>query len=352
MAPYVILLLALILFRDVSLRTWQYNRLIFIAFIVVLSLFIGFRKEIGCDWLAYSLYEDRYSTIGNALTMRDPGFQLVGTLLKMVGLPFFPWMNFVTGLVVLMGCYVLTRNRAENLLFLAIIFAVVIVALAMSGLRQAFALGIVLFSLDRLLASRYIVAFGLCILAATFHTSAIMFSVFLIFALRMNPYLKAAILVLLPVIIFAATASSESAEVALERYSSGEELQSEGTLYRLGFLLLLSIPYVVYLRRHLFADENKIRIFTDLSLMCLLLLTAAATVGGGGISSIVMDRIGLYLWPFITLGIITGLPYLDTGKRYMLAWGYQTVSLAYFVSWSQWGNKFYGCYAPYQSFLF
>ena len=351
MAPYLIIMLLMIGLRDVSLRTWQNNRILLLAFFVILTVFIGFRNDVGCDWDTYSLYGGQYTTFADAAVMRDPAFHLVGTAIVKSGLPYYPWINVFTALVVMYGIYSLVKGRAENLLYLAMIFAVLIVGLSMSGIRQAIAAGFLLVSFQRLLGSRYIASGIFCLLAALFHSSAIIFLLFFILSSRFGLYTKIFLMLVMAAGFIAVIIPSEAASVAVNRYTE-TEVESQGALFRLGVLLIYAAIYALFLRQPLAKYDTQILRFTDFSSGAVAIMVALTLVGGIGVSSVVMDRIGLYFWPFVTFGIVATLPCLPTARRYMFAWGLQAMSLVYFITWSQLGNKFDGCYTPYQNFLF
>lgn len=112
---------------------------------IVLTVFVGSREWVGCDFSGYLLRFNFYQKVpfeavtGNAET----GFLALNYLVINMGLGY-PWLNFFAA-VIFFGCAVaFVLKRGDPLSILALMFPVLIVQLAMSGLRQALAVALLM----------------------------------------------------------------------------------------------------------------------------------------------------------------------------------------------------------------
>src|SRR5688572_28038606 len=101
MALYFLLPGLVILARILIGLDRKANRTSFFVFVVVLTLWVGFRFDVGCDWNSYLRYERAagFMTYREAFLSRDPLFYATTKLLGTMGIPFYPGINVVTALI-------------------------------------------------------------------------------------------------------------------------------------------------------------------------------------------------------------------------------------------------------------
>lgn len=315
--------------------------------LVLLFLFSAFRYQVGCDWSGY-YYQwmgQSYWGVDGALQQRESLWFLLIELTQQLGLPY-PWLNVFSSAIFFGGIHILARRQPDPLGFLVLLFPILILNLPMSGIRQGAAIGIVCMAfvafIDKKLV-RYVVLVGV---AALIHSSAAVF--FLLLPLVNGRYTKMRLalagLIAIPGIV--ALASTESAEVAINRYV-GTDIDAAGGAFRLGILAVSAVFFLLVLRRpwsQEFPQDYKLA-----SIGALAMLGTAALLP---VSSVIGDRLGYYLIP-IQAVIFARMPFLRLGQNSKLlsALPYLGLIIVLFV-WTALSGHFKQCYLPYQTWLF
>ena len=145
-----------------------------LAYFLVLLVFIGLRYEIGPDWNNYlNMYLSvQYDDLAEALVQREPGFFALNKIADLLGFGL-QGVVFVCALVFLLGIFAYAAQTASAWIALAAVVPYLIFVVAMSGIRQAAAMGIVYFVLARWSRFSYIKKASIILGAATLHTSAL-----------------------------------------------------------------------------------------------------------------------------------------------------------------------------------
>jgi hypothetical protein len=142
---------------------------------LVLTLMIGFRYEVGGDWINY--LEIMY-TIGGLSsdaiwTFGDPGYGLVNWIAYQWGLNVWA-PNLVCGAIFTAGLVAFCRRQPQPMLSLAVAVPYLVIVVAMGYSRQGVAIGFVLFAFNAL-RDQSILRFMLFMaLAASFHATAVL----------------------------------------------------------------------------------------------------------------------------------------------------------------------------------
>jgi hypothetical protein len=210
----------------------------------VLFIFVAFRWEVGCDWSGYlNQYEiARYMIFD--WTISEPLWWLMLGQVQEYGLDY-EWVNVLSAVFFFAGTHVLARRQPDALAYLVLLFPVLMVNMAMSGLRQAIAVGFVSAAFVAF-ADRNLIRFLLpVLLASQFHSSA---AVFLLLAPLVggNYSRKRLVLgILLGIPGMIALASADAAETAATRYI-GTNLNAAGALFRVGFVGLSGLIFLCY----------------------------------------------------------------------------------------------------------
>ena len=275
-------------------RPW----LLFILFASIPTiLMIGLRWKIGPDWPEYVEIFNyaRLFTLDQALLHIDPGFFLLIWELGQNGAPF--WMlNFICGVVFVAGLTAFSLRQPNPWLCYLLAFPYLVIVIGMSGLRQSMALGFLFFALNAFEDRRLYRLALLTILAALFHSSALLMVPIFLFSFREKSAQRAAMLCF--ILILFLYQFQTSFDIYAARYAS-QKIQSGGLVYRLAMNGLAVTLYFAFGQRLRFPDHMS-RLWRNFALSTLALVFLAFVVP----SSTAVDRFLLYLFPlqFAVLG--------------------------------------------------
>lgn len=337
---------ALFLLRFALARQGVLRRQVYYMVLFSLFVFSAFRYQVGCDWSGYYFQyvvaaDLDWSAI---IEIREPIWWAVLGWINASGLPY-PAANVVSSAVFFSGIHVLARRQPDPLGFLVLLFPILIINMPMSGIRQGAAIGLVCIAFASFIDRRPLWLLIWVVLAAGFHTSALVFMLLLPLATgryTRNRLLIAAALALPGAFLLA---SSGAGDVATSRYV-GTGMDAAGAAFRVGILGLSALYFFVVVRRKWLVawpgDYSLVSIGAIGMVMVLLLLPISTVVG---------DRFGYYLIPIQTI-IFARLPFLPFRKNATLhaALPYLGLLLVFTV-WSQHSWHFAQCYLPYQTWI-
>jgi len=277
--------------------------------ILILTLFIGFRHEVGGDWVAYlklfNISQDQ--NLFQVLSpFGDPGYQLINYFSGKLGFGIYG-VNFFCALVFSIGLIFFCNTLPRPMLAIAISIPYMVVVVSMGYTRQALALGIMMMALMGLRNRKNLVFVSFILVAATVHKTAILIlplAAVISNTNRIRTYLFIGITCALAYFIFL-----EEAFSALFRNYIQSPYQSQGALIRLFMSAVPATILLIWFRRFNFNTyEEKIwKIFSWVSLILFFTLFFISSM------STAIDRIGLYLLP-LQLVVFSNLPDLF-GKR-------------------------------------
>ena len=317
------------------------------ASIVVFTLLIGLREQVGGDWGSYLGYIERVRYVGvlEVFTLGDPGYLLLNWL--SVGLGWdIRGVNLFCGLVFSTGLAVLSRSLPRPWLAMTVAVPYMLTVVAMGYSRQGIALGFAMLGLVALGRKHTGWFVFWVLLGATFHKSAVLLLPIAALADTRNRYVTAVwIGVVIVIAYFLLLADDVN---ALYQNYVVAEYQSQGALIRTAMNAVPAALLLIWYRRFPMAEgEAPIwRWFAiiSLGLVVVLLATPASTA---------VDRVALYMLP-LQIVVFSHLPDVwgrrrDTRTLLLLAVvGYY--ALVHFV----WLNFAYHAYAwlPYRNALF
>jgi hypothetical protein len=321
-----------------------------IYYIVLFTLFFfsALRYQVGCDWDPYYIIfrnsidlDWTYIIEGN----REPLFWIIPIFLNKMNLPF-PFLNIICSVIFFTGIHILARRQPDPLAFLVLLFPILIIGMAMSGIRQGSAIGIICIALVSFIDRRPI-NFSFWVLVATgFHSSAVLFLLILPFATGRfnNTRFGMALLLSLPALILISLL--ESAHWALNTYV-GTGREAYGAIFRVSFLGLSAFYFFFFIKNKWKKNSPE-----DYSIVSLGAMGMVMTLFLILISSIIGDRIGYYLIPIQAM-IFARLPYLPFrfNHSFHSALPY-LLTFFIFITWTQTSWIFQTCYLPYENFIF
>ncbi|MEK8125025.1 EpsG family protein [Methylocystis sp. IM4] len=136
----------------------------------VLFLFVGFRYRVGCDWGGYLVIFEN-SRIYETSSTTEQAFWLLNSLLHYLQLDY-PYINVVSSGIFSLGLHQIAKRQPDRLSILILSFPILIINLAMSGIRQAIALGILCFAFNAFIDMSLLRCVLFTLIASMFHTSA------------------------------------------------------------------------------------------------------------------------------------------------------------------------------------
>jgi hypothetical protein len=318
-------------------------------FLVLIGLFLfsAFRYAVGCDW---SGYYNQYLVAKNIdwsyiTNPREPIWWAFLGWVRDMGLPY-PVVNIVSSLIFFIGVHVLARRQPDPLGFLVLLFPILIINMPMSTIRQGAAIGLVCIAFAAFIDRRPIWFALWVVLAAGWHSSALIFLLLLPVATGRYTKSRLAMAAILAIPGTLLLASGETAEIASSRYIGGGK-EAFGAVFRLGLLGLSSLYFFLFVR------EKWMRTFPqDFSLASIGAISMGLTFLLLPISSVIGDRLGYYFIPIQTI-IFARIQYLPFRFNHSLhsALPYAALLLFFFV-WTQYSEHFQQCFIPYKSWLF
>ncbi len=143
MFPYLAMLA---LPSGLALTGAQRTRVMIVVVGVLYFVMIGFRFQVGADWNNYIfIYNLRHSwPLWKVLTQREPGYGLLMWAAGQLGWGII-FVNVFSGLVFTWGLLAVAKRCREPFIAVCVATPLLVVAFAMSGVRQAIAAGLVFY---------------------------------------------------------------------------------------------------------------------------------------------------------------------------------------------------------------
>lgn len=277
----------------------------FVWFLVwaVFTLCVGFRYEVGGDWLTYVYH---LNTKGSAelsaiLSSEDPGYYFINYIVDRFG-GGIVWVNTLCGMIFMYG--VVRFAKYQPLPWLAFLVSVpyLIIVVGMGYTRQATALGFVLVALVSLSEKR-LIGFVACVcIGAAFHKSAVLILPIAALASSRRKvwnFFWVGVVSLLAAYFFVLDSAEELWEVYVQ-----DEYESSGGLIRVLMNAVPALLFITYKDRISFSDSERNLWFwiSMFSLACIPLVLVSSTA---------TDRVALYFIPlqvfvFSRIHLLTG----------------------------------------------
>lgn len=316
--------------------------------LVLLFLFAAFRYEVGCDWVGY-YYQYNIVLVESKLDkLTLTGYPLWWAIIELLIKSGFsyPWLNVIAAVIFFGGVHVLARRQPDPLAFLILLFPVLVLNMPMSGIRQGAAIGVICVALSAFIEKRLIAFCLLTALAATLHSSALIFLLLAPMVRGSASRERVVWTALLAIPGLYILMNTDTANLAMSRYFE-TGVDAAGGSYRILWLALSGLFFVLFLRRRWFEkfhDDYRLVTIGAVAMMALLPLLSVSTV--------IADRLGYYLVPIQAM-TFSRIPYLGLGRTgAVYSIGIYTALIALFVSWASLSDHFEICYVPYNNWLF
>ena len=198
------------------------------------------------DWFAYEQHFIRFGrmTFDAIIAEGEVGWTFLVLTLNAFGLGMTA-LTLVTAIIFCAGVFAIARSCQEPMLAIVASTPYLAIAVAMSGMRQAVAMGLVFLVLSAWYRWPLAVKVGVILLASTFHFSAIALLAVVVFESRLTlPQRVLIALFIGAVVVFAIAGADNRLEVYAKNYGAeGEAADAEGALYH---VLLTAVPALAY----------------------------------------------------------------------------------------------------------
>jgi hypothetical protein len=286
-------------------RTW-------IATWVLVAIMIGWRHEVGGDWLNYLGHwaDLPYATAEEVITKGEPGYWLISKLFYEAGLGIYS-LNLFFATLFSYGLVVFCRNQPRPWLALTVAVPYLVIVLGMGYTRQGVALGLAMVGMVAL-ANKNTRGFVLWVaLGALFHKSAV---VLIPLGMLATPgrRLWSVLWVGAAGLALYATLLRDSVDNLVTNYIDAQ-YQSQGALVRVVMNVVPAVILLWYRKRFSWgtAERNLWTMMAWMAFGSVAWLSLSA-------SSTAVDRLALYLIP-LQLYVFSRLPDLlargGPGKR-------------------------------------
>jgi len=262
-----------------------------ILIILVLTIMIGFRYEVGGDWENYFrfLFDANNLSFADLVTKRDPGYWALNVLSVRLDLGI-TGVNTLGALIFSIGLVLFCRNLPRPWLALACAIPYLVTVVAMGYTRQAIALGLVMIGFVMLSRSRFAAFVTWVLLGALFHMSAVLMIPLAALTISKNRYLNVA-LVSVGTYLGYTVLLADSASQLAQTYTD-ENIQSSGAFIRLAMNALPAVLFLLYHRKFIIMPSEK-KLWTVISLISIgMFITFFPTN-----LTTALDRMALYFIP-------------------------------------------------------
>jgi hypothetical protein len=342
MIPYILMIAVPAL---LALRGRPRSSVWLLVVAVLYWLMIGFRFHVGMDWNNYlRIYErTQHLSTADVFVDREPGFTVLNWLANSLG--GFVFVNAVSALVFCWGFFAVAKRCQEPFIAVTIATPLLVVGFAMSGARQAIALGIIFYLFATWEERRILSRIAFVLFASLFHFSAIFILIFVALSANASFVVRAAgIIILLPAIFLIIRFAPSSMDTYTDTYTGVQKLTAPGAIVQVG---VIAVPALFYLLWR--AAYNKVS--GNSALLRDLAIAAIAAIPVIFFSSVGAYRFALYFWP-VAMYVLAGVPaMIENGFARALCRALIVfASVALLVGWLTFANN-RGAWLPYQNWL-
>ena len=287
-----------------------------VALLPVLALyvfFIGYRYRVGMDWNNYDSIHTfiRYLNFREVLETTEPLSNALFWTSSHLGYHML-LTNIVHALVLSFGVFSFAKRTVNPWLAIVVATPYLIIAFGMSGVRQAMALGVILYLFSRWERTGVLGRVILVGVASLFHTSAFVALAFVIPGLPVRRVYKAilgaALAVAVSFVLFESGIYDESIGSYQAQYlGEHESVVSPGALMHVGLVWIPAVYFLLF-RNQLapFVHNSKLALYGSLASVVMIVVYFVSTTAA--------SRLILYLY-FVPMMVIPAASCVY-GRRY------------------------------------
>ena len=268
-----------------------YERIMYTAALVLTTLMVGLRYEVGGDWFTYrEIYNNiALQSLGGAFKLSEPAYVLLNWLSAKVDLGvYIP--NLGCAVVFMLGLSTLVRKQPQPWLAMTVAVPYLVIVVGMGYTRQAAAIGAICWAISGVERDKIWQTIAKIAFAALFHKTAILFLPILLAPVARRNLLMAIIgSALFAILAFVALRGQSDALVT--NYVNSN-YQSSGAAIRIGMNVLAALAFFLF-RKKLPLPTSTYTVWTISAYLSIAsvfgLLFSSSSVG--------VDRISLFLIP-------------------------------------------------------
>lgn len=281
---------------------------IYFLSLLLMLFIIGFRVEVGGDWISYLLALERMdgATLSDVLKMGDPGYRLLNYVSFNLGFGIYG-VNLACGFLFLIGLNAFCQVQPRPSLALLAAVPYLVIVISMGYTRQSVAIGLSMLAFTAIMHRGLTKFIIFIVLASLFHKTAIVL-IPLALLMRSNNKIFSVLLIFLVGLLSYFTLLSDTVDDLYKNYVEAE-YHSTGALIRVVMCLVPSVFFLIFKRRFkINAVEYKVWLyFSYASIICfVVVLVSPATTA--------VDRVALYLLP-MQLVVLSHIPYILSGRK-------------------------------------
>lgn len=335
---YLILLLAPMAAAVASRVPGRWRGCIWLTILVTLVLFVGFRRQIGCDWNTYLLYLNRAAELPfwQAVALSDPGYMLLNWLVADLGLGL-GFVYAACAAVLFTGLIQLVRREPYPALALIIATPVLVMIVGFGPVRQSVVVGLLMIALALYRSKRQRAAATLLLVGPLFHWMGVILLPLAVLMLWRGG-VRAWQLTLTGLVLGVLAAAAHWVVPGIA--GAGD---AQGAWLR-------QVPTVISMIAALSLMAGGDRSQEEQKVLGFLCGIAALGIVSGFGSTVTMDRIGYFTLPLQLLALPRAVAALPARWR---ASGWSAVALFYLVLFFGWltFTTQKPCFLPYRSYL-
>lgn len=271
---------------------------------LVIVIFVGLRYDTGTDWANYLRHwrEAENLSLDRLISLHgDPGFYTLMWLLRRVDAGFWV-LNLICAAIFTWGLLAFAKRLPNPWLAIAVAVPYLIIVIAMSGTRQATALGFIFLALVAFTRRNTRAFLGWSAAATLFHASAILTVPFAGLSFTRNRF--QALLLGLAIVFLAWFTLGSPLALYSRRYLT-EGLPSAGLIYRVGMTSVAALLYFIAVQRRVGLEQHERTLWRNYSLFALAGIGIAVAFP----TSTALDRILIYLFP-LQIFVLSMFPYV------------------------------------------
>ncbi len=279
-----------------------------LAAVIFTAVLIGLRYKVGGDWIPYRvMYEDisRLSFLA-ALTHTDVGYGLLNWLVSRMGMEIWA-VNFSCGALFCFGLIKFARVQPNPWLAIVVAVPFLVIGVAMGYSRQAVAIGFCMAGLAAISRGSFTKFVLWILIAGLFHRTAIVLLPVVAISYAKNRLQTVLLVILAGVIGYYVLLAP-----ALEKFGFGYVQQgyvAQGAAIRLAMNLPPALIFLLWSRQFGLEEEER-KVWRNFSIVAVLSFASWFVIE----SSVILDRLGLYLIP-LQLFVISRLPYVFGAQK-------------------------------------
>lgn len=325
-----------------------FSKIGFLVFVSFLSLFIGFRYQVGGDWDAYIyIYSHfKYISFTESLYVSDIAYSIINYFSQYLGFVDIVLVNTVCGVIIALFLYLFCMKLKEYWLILLMYYPYHILSVSLGYTRQAVALSILTYAFTFLIEKKVLAYLFFIILAAMFHKTSIIFLVFLPLLFFKNKYwlylYQLSSLLLISYILYLSILYEKNYYTRLDTH-----LESSGVFMRLSMHIIPIILYVVH-RKSFFLSHYGRKNILLLDYFVLLIFFCFSI---SFLLSTLSDRFNLYLVFFDLFVISSVYSFMKKSSKKILLVIlilYYTLFIFVWLFFGEWASK---AWIPYSNYI-